>query len=205
MSDNITFFHGWSYDADFFKGLASELEGACQFFDRGYFHQPFIPVLAEGTNIAVTHSMGLFYLCEYYSLEGFDKIIVLSGFSDFCAGRDASIVVNLKNNLEKNAIKTLRRFALLCDDKDRVIPKADIHLDLLKEDLDILMERNIYEYLLPYRQKIYAVHAEQDKVIPYEYSHVPDCKNIIVENAGHVYNLEHNKNILGVIKSWIME
>jgi len=205
MSYNVTFFHGWSYNADFFKDITSEFEGFCQFFDRGYYGHSSVPVLGDGKNIAVTHSMGLFYLCEHYALDNFDKIIVLSGFSDFCAGRDHSIVVNLKDSLKKDILKTLRRFALLCNDKNRIMPKANIQLDLLQADLDLLMERNIYESLLPHKQKIYTIHAEQDKVIPYEYSSIPYGKNIIVENVGHVYNLEHNKNILGVIKSWIME
>jgi len=205
MEYNVIFFHGWSYNAEFFTDIASHFSFENQFFDRGYYNKPNIPVLKNENNIAMTHSMGLFYLLEHYSLEDFDKIIVLSGFSDFCAGRDKSTVEILKKDLIKKPEKTLRRFALLCNDKKRTFSVQDIDVSLLQSDLDILMDRTIYSSLLPHRQKIYTFHGDHDIVIPAAYSHIPHKDNMIVTGAGHVYDINHNKNISGTIKSWIME
>ena len=206
MSLHITFFHGWSYNADFFKDFSVSLEQSADFFDRGYYYQPHIPILDQSKkNIAVTHSMGLFYILEHYDYHDFDKIIILSGFADFCADRSKDIVVNLKTALEKNPQKALRRFSLMSGDKKRPIDDAAIDVSLLSDDLDILMERNIYDALIPHQDKIYAVHGASDSVIPHENSHIPHIKNMIVADAGHVYSDQDNQKILGVIKSWIME
>ena len=205
MTYNILYFHGWSYDADFFKDFAKHLSYSAQFFDRGYFRKPHTPILKDGHNIAVTHSMGLFFLCEYYDLNNFDKIIILSGFSDFCAGRDDVIVKTLHEGLVKHPEKTLRRFSLLCDDRKRKFDPHHLNYALLQSDLDLLIKHSVQDIILPHQDKIYTVHGDNDKVIPVEFCQISAHKNMIVTNAGHVYNKENNNKIIEEIKAWIME
>ena len=67
-----------------------------------------------------------------------------------------------------------------------------LDVSLLSDDLDILMERNIYDALIPHQDKIYAVHGASDSVIPHENGHIPHIKNMIVADAGHVYNSDQD-------------
>lgn len=202
MVDNILFMHGWSYDKDFFKLVADVLGKNSYFYNRGYYDYKEVPELPKDeSNIAITHSMGIYFLLEDYKMDDFDKIIIINGFSCFLRAVPRKQLLEMKKNLLRNFSSTIRHFSMGAGDLNRKIPKKeDCEVADLIRDINLLIEGNIYTRLSPFRKRIYHIHSDNDNIIAHYKAAIPFEKQHIINNQPHIYPIHKHDETLRHIK-----
>lgn len=201
MLHNIYYFHGWSYTGDFWKGIVPHIPcGEYFFYERGYDYAPNRPVLdTQKRNIAITHSMGLYFLLENYDVGFFEKIIVIAGFSSFPQVSPLANLRIMQRNFKRDALKTLVNFRLLVGDM-RELSMHPINTDILNADLEKLAILDYTLQLQSIKDKLYFIEMEHDKIILSPQRDLFKQKYVI-KGENHIF--QENKELCQTINGWI--
>ena len=190
MTVKIFYFHGWSYEAHFFYDFAQTIPYISFFYNRGYNMPASAPIINPyDNNIAVTHSMGLFFLLQNYNINDFKKIIILSGFAKFPIS--PSILTRMQKGLLKNPSIILKEFRKNAGDFSD-FETDNFNIPLLIEDLEILKNYDASDILHAYQGRIYTIHGEKDKIVPHIKAGLSSYDHIIISQIEHVFSLKDN-------------
>ncbi|MEM6604041.1 MAG: hypothetical protein AAF621_08320 [Pseudomonadota bacterium] len=203
---NLLFFHGWSYDAEFFTDLADTIAVKNSlFYNRGYYAPKNCPELHKDIeNIAITHSMGLYFLFADYDADQFAKIIIINGFSDFSQMVSRRALRRMMDGLGQNPQKILQDFSENAGDIRRSIPDLDKDSCLkLQKDLEILQNHTINQNIDAYKGQIFHIHAENDKIAPIDKSNINAFETYYVPEQNHVFSFHKDKKLINMLKKWM--
>jgi hypothetical protein len=168
---HLYYFHGWSYDEHFFAPVDDFIKQhascvPCSFFyNRGYrgdYHAPHISL--DAINIAITHSMGLFFFLDHYQAHDFEKIIVINGFEDFTQHIQIHQLQKMYDNLGTSPETVLKYFRKLAGDK-RPLPMTAWHIPQLQADLMLLQNTNKTHAINALADKIISLQSPQDAIL----------------------------------------
>lgn len=168
---HLYYFHGWSYDKHFFEPIDHFIKqhASCLphsfFYNRGYqgdYHAP--DVQPDALNIAITHSMGIFFFLDHYQAHDFEKIIVINGFDDFTQHIQIFQLQKMYDNLNISPETVLRYFRKLAGDK-RPLPMTIWHIKQLQADLILLQTVNKTHEKKALADKIIALQSPQDAIL----------------------------------------
>jgi hypothetical protein len=183
MQYHTIFFHGWSYHPCFWNNhiqrFYHQQSVAC--YNRGYYEQPYKPLLINGFNRAITHSMGLYFLAQDYNLKAFDEIIIYAGFTHFPS---QSSLKAMQLGMKRNPDKIINDFQKTCGYLITDYKKS-INYQQLQNDLILLEKTNLFELQNSFSFVDYtAYHGDNDIIVPSAFD-----KAIILKNTGHLCNL----------------
>lgn len=199
----MIYFHGWGYTHHFFKDWPLLLQDPDPlFYNRGYDHTFHKPVLGDKKHIALTHSMGLFHLLEEYSLENFEKIIILNGFSSFYHCVPTQEIIQMQASLHTDPLKTVRRFYYNCGDKKKEVP-ANLDITRLSNDLDLLKTVSIYTQLESCSCQLFHLSSKKDRIVAFNKAAIPTDNFFISDSVPHSFSLTNYEDILAIIQQWI--
>lgn len=202
-------YHGWGFDASFWKPLQSQLKSKVQFTaaDRGYFSKEKDPEFTpdeSSTKIVLTHSFGLHW-CPDKVLEQADHLMVLGGFLNFHPSlenenkRSKLVIRQMLSQFVESPETVLEQFykSSFHPQQNTWEPPESLHHDLLLSDLS-----NIQQDSQP-QQRIFDVdaltilHGSDDLIVPRQtardmyHSLRYRSQYFEIMNAGHAFPVTH--------------
>lgn len=183
MNQHFVFVHGWGYSPSFWKPLKSRmLDCYITTVDLGFFtHDPLktaIPSLKLQKNVdtsdyvAVGHSLGLFYLLEYFP-NSFRRYVAINSFAcftqqtDFSNGVADRILEQMQKRLANKPKKVLSDFYQQCGEENPVIPD-DWNLERLQQGLEWLKTGNFLDKIQAMKSKLTVIASNNDPIVNIE-------------------------------------
>lgn len=220
-SVHIIAYHGWGFDASFWKPLQKQLQSNIRFDPavRGYFLQEKDPVFdpdEDTEKVVLTHSFGLHW-CPDEVLEQADHLMILGGFLNFHPSqkeeekRSKLMMRQMLTQFVDSPEKVLEQFYKNSFYPQRVTwnPPESLNHDLLLSDLS-----NIHQDSQP-RQRIFDVgavtilHGSDDRIV-----HKDAARDMFhslryrsqyfeIMKAGHAFPMTHIDKCTEILKTVI--
>ncbi len=184
MTQKTIFFHGWSYDPQFWHVISLQNIHECEFYDRGYYGAYHKPELGSQSNRAITHSMGLLFLTQEYDIKKFDDIIIYAGFTKF---PNQVAPKAMYRGLKQNPVKIIHDFQQACGYQMPFLLE-NMNIQQLADDLLLLQKIDISNLLS--KVSYTAYHGTEDKIVT-----SPLSNAILLPHQGHLCGLHEIQNV----------
>ena len=237
QSISVHAYHGWGFDASCWDGWHQQFRQqfrqrfghhSCRFqaFDRGYFHQPQLPVLipnAHTYQITLVHSYGL-HLCPKEHLNQTNLLVIFASFAEFhpqsprFRKRSQYILQQMISQFAIDPHAVLNRFKTNCYDPviwhepdPNLLNPESLNYDRLLADLNALNTAAIDLTPLHTIPNVIILHGSNDRIVSPDIGrnlaqHLPPTSQFIeIENAGHALPFTHLDPCWDILQSVISE